>query len=428
MSTQVEKLEHNMVKLTIEVPAEGFEKAIQQAYNKNKNKISLPGFRKGHAPLQMIERMYGPSVFYEDAANICIQDTYPQESEETKLEFVSRPEFDVSQMEKGKPFIYTASAAVRPEVKLGDYKGIEVEKPAVQVTEEEIEQEVKKEQEKNSRMIDVDDRAVEKDDTVTLDYAGSVDGVAFEGGTAQDQKLVIGSGTFIPGFEDQLIGVKLEEEKDVTVTFPEDYQAKDLAGKTAVFKCTVHKIQMKELPQLDDDFAKDVSEFDTLDEYKADVKKNLTKRKEDEAKTAKENAAVDKLIEASEMDIPQPMIDSQVSQMFEDFAQRLQSQGIPMDMYLKYQNSDETKFKEQLKPQAEKRIKTRLVLEEVAKAENIEISDEKLDEEIKKMAEQYKMEPEKLKELIGDYEKEQMKKDMAVQEAVTVLSDNAREV
>ncbi|HUM83389.1 MAG TPA: trigger factor [Lachnospiraceae bacterium] len=428
MSTTVEKLEHNMVKLTVEVSAEDFDKAIEKAYQKNKNRISVPGFRKGHAPLQMIERMYGVGIFYEDAANLCIQETYPKESDDTKLEFVSRPEFDVSQMEKGKPFIYTAVSAVRPEVMLGEYKGLEVEKAPITVTDTEIDEEVKKEQEKNSRMIDVDDRPVEKGDTVTLDYAGTVDGVAFDGGTAKDQNLVIGSETFIPGFEDQLVGAALEEEKDVNVTFPEDYQAKDLAGKAAVFKCTVHKIQKKELPELDDDFAKDVSEFDTLDEYKEDVRKNLTEKKEKEAKTARENAAVDKLIEKSEMDIPKPMIDSQVSQMYEDFANRLKSQGIPIDMYLQYQGSDENKLKEQMRPQAEKRIKTRLVLEEVAKKENIEISEEKLDEEIKKMAEQYKMEPDKLKELLGDYEKEQMKKDMAVQEAVTLLTDNAREV
>ncbi len=428
MSTTVEKLEHNMVKLTVEVSAEDFDKAIEKAYQKNKNRISVPGFRKGHAPLQMIERMYGVGIFYEDAANLCIQETYPKESDDTKLEFVSRPEFDVSQMEKGKPFIYTAVSAVRPEVMLGEYKGLEVEKAPITVTDTEIDEEVKKEQEKNSRMIDVDDRPVEKGDTVTLDYAGTVDGVAFDGGTAKDQNLVIGSETFIPGFEDQLVGAALEEEKDVNVTFPEDYQAKDLAGKAAVFKCTVHKIQKKELPELDDDFAKDVSEFDTLDEYKEDVRKNLTEKKEKEAKTARENAAVDKLIEKSEMDIPKPMIDSQVSQMYEDFANRLKSQGIPIDMYLQYQGSDENKLKEQMRPQAEKRIKTRLVLEEVAKKENIEISEEKLDEEIKKMAEQYKMEPDKLKELLGDYEKEQMKKDMAVQEAVTLLTDNVREV
>ena len=308
MSTTVEKLEHNMVKLTVEVSAEDFDKAIEKAYQKNKNRISVPGFRKGHAPLQMIERMYGVGIFYEDAANLCIQETYPKESDDTKLEFVSRPEFDVSQMEKGKPFIYTAVSAVRPEVMLGEYKGLEVEKAPITVTDTEIDEEVKKEQEKNSRMIDVDDRPVEKGDTVTLDYAGTVDGVAFDGGTAKDQNLVIGSETFIPGFEDQLVGAALEEEKDVNVTFPEDYQAKDLAGKAAVFKCTVHKIQKKELPELDDDFAKDVSEFDTLDEYKEDVRKNLTEKKEKEAKTARENAAVDKLIEKSEMDIPKPMI------------------------------------------------------------------------------------------------------------------------
>lgn len=428
MSVKVDRLEHNMAKLTIEVPAEEFDQAIQKAYNKDKNKISLPGFRKGHAPLQMIERMYGPSVFYEDAANICINENYGKAVEESGVEVVSQPEIDVTQIEKGKPFIYTAEVALKPDVKLGEYRGLEVPKTEIKVDPKEIEEEIKKEQDKNSRMVDVDDRPVENGDIVTLDYEGSVDGTPFDGGKGTNQELTIGSGMFIPGFEEQLIGVKLEEEKDVNVKFPEEYQAKELAGKDAVFKCVVHKIQKKELPEINDDFAKDVSEFDSLDEYKKDVEKHLTEKKEAEAKTAKENAAVDKLIAASEIDVPEPMITSQVNQMYSDYAQRLQSQGIPIDMYLKYQKTDEAKLKETLKPQAVKRIKTRLVLEAVAKNEKIEVSDDRLKEEIEKMAKTYNMEPDKLTELMGDFEKKQMKEDMAVQDAVTLLADNAKEV
>jgi trigger factor len=427
MST-VERLEHNMVKITVEVPADEFNKACTKAYNRQKKNISIQGFRKGHAPQQLVEKMYGPAVFYEDAANLLINDTYSDEAKETGLEFVSRPEFDVDQMEKGKSFIYNATVAVRPEVTLGAYKGIEVKKQEIEVTDEEIEEALKKEQDKNSRLVDIEDRAVEDGDTLTLDYSGSVDGVQFDGGTAENQTLIIGSNSFIPGFEEQLIGTKTEEEKEVKVTFPAEYHAAELAGKEAVFKCVVHKIQSKELPELNDEFAQDVSEFDTLDAYKDSLKEDLVKQKESAAKTEKENQAVDKLIEASEMDIPDAMVDAQADQMYQDFAQRLQSQGIPIDMYLQYQGSDAAKMKEDLKPQALKQIKTRLVLEEVAKAENIEISDEKFDEELQKIADQYKMELDNLKKTVGDYEKEQMKKDMAVQEAVTVITDNAKEV
>jgi trigger factor len=428
MSNQVERLEHNMVKITVTVPAVDFDKARTQAYNRQKKSISLPGFRKGHAPQQLVEKMYGPEVFYEDAANLCINNTYNDEAQSTDLEFVSHPSFDVEQMEKGKDFIYTAEVAVRPEVKLGDYKGIEVKKQEIVVSDEDVDNEVKKEQEKNSRLVDVTDRAVEDGDTVILDYAGYADGEQFEGGTAEGQTLVIGSNSFIPGFEEQLIGAKIDEEKEVSVTFPEKYHAADLAGKEAVFKCTVHKIQKKELPEIDDDFAKDVSEFDTLAEYKEDVKKNLTRQREDAARTEKENQAVDKLIEASEMDIPDAMVDAQTEQEFDRFAQQLQSQGIPMDMYLQYQGSNADKLREEMKPQSLKQIQTRLVLEAVAEAEHIEITDERIDEEIKKIADQYKMEFEDLKKSVGDLEKEQMKKDLAVQEAVTLIAENAKEV
>ena len=429
MSVKVENLEHNMVKLTVTVPADDFSKALTQAYNRNKKNISIPGFRKGHAPQQLIEKMYGTGVFYEDAANILIPQTYPDEAESTGLEIVSRPEFDIEQIEKGKDFIYTATAAVKPAVELGAYEGIEVKKQDVTVTDEDVDAEIKKEQEKNSRLVDAEEgAAVENGDTINLDYSGSIDGVKFDGGTAEGQTLVIGSNTFIPGFEDQLVGVKAGEEKDVKVTFPAEYHAKELAGKDAVFACKVNKIQKKELPELNDEFAQDVSEFDTMDEYRESVKSNLVSDKEKAAKNAKTNEAVDKLIEASKMDIPDAMVASQAEQMYEDFARRLQSQGIPIDMYLQYQGSTEAKFKEDIKPQALKQIQERLVLEAVAEKADIKISDEDFDAEVKKIADQYKMDVDKLKESMSDYEKDQLKKDMAVQKAVELVTDSAKEV
>ena len=428
MSVKVENLEHNMVKLTVTVPADDFSKALTQAYNRNKKNISIPGFRKGHAPQQLIEKMYGTGVFYEDAANILIPQTYPDEAESTGLEIVSRPEFDIEQIEKGKDFIYTATAAVKPAVELGAYEGIEVKKQDVTVTDEDVDAAIKKEQEKNSRLVDAKEgEAVENGDTINLDYSGSIDGVKFDGGTAEGQTLVIGSNTFIPGFEDQLVGVKAGEEKEVKVTFPAEYHAKDLAGKEAVFACKVNKIQKKELPELNDEFAQDVSEFDTMDEYRESVKSNLVSDKEKAAKNAKTNEAVDKLIEASKMDIPDAMVASQAEQMYEDFARRLQSQGIPIDMYLQYQGSTEEKFKEDIKPQALKQIQERLVLEAVAEKADIKISED-FEAEVKKIADQYKMDVDKLKESMSDYEKEQLKKDMAVQKAVELVTDSAREV
>ena len=427
MSTQVEKLEHNMVKLTVEVSAEEFAKAVKAAYNKNKNKITIPGFRKGHAPQQLIEKLYGPVIFFEDAANALINQTYNEEAESTGLEFVSRPEFDVDQIEKGKPFIYTATVAVRPEVKLGQYRGLEVTRQETLVSDDEINEELKREQEKNSRLVEVD-RPVQDGDTVILDYSGSVDGEKFDGGTAENQTLVIGSGSFIPGFEEQLVGMAKDETKDITVTFPEEYHAENLAGKEAVFTCTIHKIQEKELPELDDEFAQDVSEFETLDEYKKSIMDKLTERKQRSAKAAQENEAVDKVIAASEMDIPEAMIDSQVTSMYQDYARQLQSQGIPIDTYLQYMGTTEEKVKSDMRPQALKQIQTRLVLEEVAKAESLEPNDLRLEEEIDKIAKQYQMETEKLKQSIGDFEREQMKKDIAVQEAITLILDTAKEV
>ncbi|MCI6465828.1 MAG: trigger factor [Faecalicatena sp.] len=427
MSLQVEKLEHNMAKLTIEVPAEDVEKALQAAYLKQRKQINMPGFRKGKVPRQMIEKMYGPEVFYDEAANKMIPEAYSKAYDECELELVSQPQIDVVQLEKGKSFIFTAEVAVKPEVTLGEYKGLSVDKVSTRVTAKEVDEEIEKERERNARTVDVTDRAVQDKDQVTLDFEGFVDGEAFEGGKGEDYPLTIGSGAFIPGFEEQLIGAEIDKELEVKVTFPEEYQAKELAGKEAVFKCTVHSIKAKELPELDDEFASEVSECETLDDYKAEVKKNIKERKEREGKEKKENQAVDKAIENSTMDIPEAMIDMQVRQMADDFARRIQQQGLSVEQYFQFTGMTEEKMMEELKPQAEKRIKTRLVLEAVVKAENIEVSDERLDEELQKMAEAYQMEVDKLKEFMGENEKKQMKEDIAVQEAVTLIADAAVE-
>ena len=427
MSLQVEKLEKNMAKLTIEASAEDFEKAIQKVYLKARGKINIPGFRKGKAPRKLIEKMYGTGVFYEDAANDLIPTAYAEALKDCDLEIVSRPEINVTQIESGKPFIFTAEVAVKPEVTLGEYKGVEVEKSDVEVTDEDINKEVDKERENNSRTIDVDDRAVESGDIIKLDFDGSVDGVPFAGGKAENYTLTIGSGSFIPGFEDQLIGTKIGEDKDVTVTFPEDYHEKSLAGKEAVFKCKVNAITVKELPDADDEFASEVSEFETLAEYKEDIKKKLTEKKEKEARAKKEAQAVEKAVENATMEIPDAMIDTQVQSMMEDFARRMQSQGLSLEQYFQFTGMDAKKMHDQMKPEALKRIQNSLVLEAVAKAENIEISDEKVDEEIAKMAEAYKMEVEKLKGIIGDSERDQMKKDLAVQTAADLIADAAKE-
>lgn len=427
MSVQVENLEKNMAKLTIEVSAEELEKALQSAYLKQKKNISIPGFRKGKVPRAMIEKMYGAGVFYEDAANALIPQAYSQAAEESKLDIVSRPEIHVEQIEKGKPFIFTAEVAVKPDVTLGEYKGVAVPVSHTEVTDEEVEAELKKEQEKNSRTITVEDRAAEKGDIVTIDFEGTVDGETFQGGSGKDYPLTLGSGTFIPGFEDQLVGAKAEDVADVHVTFPEDYNSEELKGKAAVFKCTVHKIETKELPELDDDFAKDVSEFDTLEEYKNSLREDLKKKKEDEAKREKENAAVDKAVANAQMEIPDAMLDTQAAQMVDNFARRLSAQGMSMEQYMQYTGQNAAALQEQMKPQALKQIQTRLVLEKVAQVENIQISDERLEEEFEKMAKMYGMEKDKLKEILGDAEKDQMREDLAVQEAVTFLADNAVE-
>lgn len=428
MSLQVEKLEKNMAKLTIEVSAEDLDKAMEKAYQKQKSRISLPGFRKGKAPRKMIESMYGKGVFMEDAVNSLVPQEYTKALGECDLEIVSQPEINVTQMEPGKALIFTADVAVKPEVTLGDYKGVEVPKSEIAVTDEEVDAEVKKEQDKNARTVAVEDRAAANGDITTIDFEGFVDGVAFEGGKGTDYALTLGSGTFIPGFEDQLVGANTGDHVEVKVTFPEEYQAKELAGKEAVFQCDVKKIETKEVPELDDEFAKDVSEFDTLAEYKEDVKKKLTEKKEKEARTAKENAAVDKAIENAQMDIPELMTKTECRQMMDDFSRRMQQQGLSMEQYFQFTGQSMDKMMEDMKPQALKRIQTRLVLEKIAEVENIQPTEDEVNEEISKMAEMYKMEADKLKDLIGENEMEQMKKDMAVQKAVTVIADAAVEV
>lgn len=427
MSLQVEKLEKNMAKLTIEVPAGDFEKALQSAYNKQKKKISVPGFRKGKVPRQMVEKMYGPEIFYDDAANELIPKAYEEEVKNSDLNIVSRPVIDIEQIQKGEAFIFTAEVALKPEVTLGEYKGLEVDAVSVEVTPEEVEEKVKEEAEKNARTITVEDRGVENGDDVILDFDGYVDGEAFEGGKGENYPLTIGSGSFIPGFEEQLVGAEPEKEIEVKVTFPEDYHAEELKGKDAVFKCTVHEIKTKEIPEIDDEFASEVSDFDTLDEYKEDLKVKLKEQKEKDAREQKEDQAVEKAVANASMEIPDAMIDEQVRMMVNEFAQNLQYQGLSLEQYSQITGMTKEKMEEEMRPQAVKRIESRLVLEAVVKAENIEVSEEKFDEEIKKMAENYRMEADKLRELMGEEELKNMKMDIAVQEAITLLADHAVE-
>lgn len=427
MSFKVEELGKSMVKLTIEVAADEFEKAMETAYQKNKNKLSVQGFRKGKAPRSVVEKMYGPGVFYEDAANEAMPDAYEKAATESGLDIVSRPEIDIVQIEKGKEFIFTATVAVKPEVTLGEYKGIEVDKTEVTVSDEEIDAELNRVREQNARILTVEDRPVADGDEVVIDFEGFVDGVPFAGGKGEDYKLVIGSHSFIDTFEEQLIGKSIGEEAEVNVTFPAEYHAEELAGKPAMFKVAVKGITAKELPELDDEFAVDVSEFDTLAEYKEDIKKNLLEKKEKDAKLAKEDAVVDKIIEAATMEIPDAMVETQTRQMAEEYAQRLQMQGLNLEQYFKFTGMNANSFMENLKPQALKRIQCRLVLEAVAKAENIEVSDEEFEKELETMAQSYRMEKEKLAELVSDKEKEQIKMDIAVQKAVDVVRDAAKE-
>ncbi len=428
MSVQVENLEKNMAKLTIEVSAEELEKALQAAYMKEKSKISVPGFRKGKVPRAMIEKMYGPEIFYDDAANSLIPNAYADAADESGLEIVSQPEIDIVQLEKGKAFIFTAEVAVKPEVKLGEYKGVEVEKADVTVTDEEVAAEIDKERNNNARTITVEDRAVQSGDQAVIDFEGFVDGVAFEGGKGENYPLTIGSNAFIPGFEDQLIGAEIGKETDVNVMFPAEYHEKSLAGKPALFKVTVKEIKVKELPELDDEFAQDVSEFNTLEEYKADVRKTLEGRKTVAAKDAKEEAVISKIIESSEMEIPEAMIKTQTRQMMEDFANRMQQQGLSMEQYFQFTGMDTAKLAEQMKPSALKRIQTRLVLEAIVKAENIEATEDEYKAEIQKMADMYQMEAEKVEELVGEYEADSIKEDIAIQKAAAMITEAAKEV
>ena len=428
MSYTVENLEKNMAKITIEVAPEEFEKAMVGAYQKQKNKISVPGFRKGKVPMAFLEKAYGPEMFYEEAANTCIQDAYPREMADSDLEIVSRPTVDVVQMEKGKPFIFTAEVALKPEVTLGDYKGIEVDKIQVEVTDEDMEAELKRVQQQNSRTIEVTDRAAQMDDEVTIDFEGFVDGKAFEGGKGSDYPLKLGSHSFIDTFEDQLVGKNIGEEVEVNVTFPEEYQAEDLAGKPAMFKVTIKGIKATELPELNDEFASEASEFDTMDEYKEDIRKTLLVKKETEAKREKESKVIDKIVENATMEVPDAMIEMMQEQMVDEFAQRLNYQGLNIEQYFKFTGSDMNTMKEQCKPEALRRIQSRLVLEAISKAEAIEVTEEDMDKELENMASMYQMDVEKLKEVVGEHESDSIKKDIAIQKAVDLVVEAAKEV
>lgn len=427
MSLQVEKLEKNMAKLTVEVGAEELEKAIEKAYQKQKKQISIPGFRKGKVPRQMVEKMYGKAVFYEDAANELIPDAYDKALSECEEDIVSSPKIEVTQIEAGKPFIFTATVALKPEVKLGKYKGLKIDKIDAEVTEEEVEAEINRERENNARNITVEDRPVKDGDMTTLDFEGFVDGVAFEGGKGENYPLTIGSGAFIPGFEEQLVGAEIGKEVEVNVTFPEDYQAEDLKGKAAVFKCTVKEIKEKELPELDDEFASEVSEFETLAEYREDVKKNLAEKKAKDAKNAREDAAVKAAVEVAEMEIPDAMLETQQRQMVDEFAQRITMQGLSMEQYFQFTGTNYQKMVDQVKPQALERIKSRLVLEAIAAAEKIEATEEEYEKELETMAEVYQMDVAKVKELMGEREKKNIMQDLAVRKAAEFVAENAKE-
>ena len=427
MSVQVENLEKNMAKLTIEVSAEDLEKALEAAYQKEKNKNSIPGFRKGKVPRAMVEKMYGAAVFYEEAANILMQQNYPAAVEESGADIVSRPTIDIVQIEKGKPFIFTAEVAVRPEVTLGKYMGVTVTKIDCTVSDEEVAEALEKERNNNSRTISVTDRPVQEGDTAVIDYEGFVDGVAFEGGKGENHSLEIGSHSFIDTFEDQLVGKNVGDEVEVNVTFPEQYHAADLAGKPAMFKVKINEIKVKELPELDDEFAQDVSEFDTLAEYKEDLKKRLEEQKENEAKRTKEDEAIQKIIDKSKMELPDAMVDTQCENMIEEFAQRIAQSGLSMEQYMQFSGLTLDALKEQVRPEAVSRIQSSLVLEAIAKAENIEVTDEDIDAEIEKMASMYGMEADKLKGYMGDAEKNSMKRDLEIQKAVALIMDNAKE-
>ena len=426
MNVQVENLEKNMAKLTITVDAAELEKAITKAYNKQKNSISVPGFRKGKVPQHMIEKMYGAEIFYEDAANIIMQDTYPQAYDESKLDIVSQPKIDITQLEKGKDFIYTAEVAVKPEVKLGKYKGVSVTKIDSKVTATEVNDTIKAELERNARVVTKNGKAA-KGDTTVIDFEGFINDVPFEGGKGENYDLELGSGSFIPGFEDQLIGHKAGEDVDVEVTFPENYQAKDLAGKPAVFKCHIHEVKGKDVPKLDDEYVADTTEFETVDEYKASVKERLENNKKAEGRRAQEDEAIAKIVEDSEMEIPDAMLDYQVENMINDFANNMAGQGLSLQQYMQFTGMTMDSFRDQVRPDALQRTQSSLVLEAIAKAEGIEASDADIDDKLEEMSKQYGMELDQLKNLVGDNEKESMKKDIAIEKAIEVVMDNIKE-
>lgn len=426
MSVKVENLEKNMAKLTIEVAVEEVDKAIEAAYQKQKKSISMQGFRKGKVPRAMVEKMYGVEVFYEDAANILMQNAYPTAMDESGLDIVSQPTVDVVQLEKGKTFIFTAEVAVKPEVELGTYKGVTVTKADTSVKAAEVNAEVEKEREANARTVSVTDRGVKKDDITIIDFEGFIDGTPFEGGKGENHELLIGSHSFIDTFEDQLVGKNVGEDVEVNVTFPEDYHAAELAGKPALFKVKIHEIKVKELPKLDDDFAQDISEFDTLKEYKADLKKKMVEEKERAAKRAQEDEAIQAIIDDSKMDIPEPMLQLQCQQMVDGMAQQMAQQGLSMDQYFQFTGTSMDQLMEQVKPEATNRIKASLVLEAIAAKEQFEISEEDVEAEITKMAEMYHMEVEKIKEIMGENEKESIKRDLSIQAAVNLITENMK--
>ncbi len=425
MSYTVENIEKSIISFTITVPAKDFEKEVIKAFNKNKSKYSVPGFRKGKATMQMVEKHYGYGVFLEDAVDFAIDATYPEVAKESGLEIVSRPEISIDHISKGEDFVYKAKVAIKPELELGQYKGIEVSKSSTEVTDEDIANELKNEQERNSRLVSVD-RAVEDGDHLVINFDGSVDGNHFEGGKGEDYPLVIGSHSFIEGFEEKLIGHKLEENFDIDVTFPEKYHAKDLAGKAAIFNVTIKDIKKKELPELDDEFASEVSEFDTLEEYKKDLANKLKIKKESEAKIKDENIVIEKVVENATLDIPKPMLDTQIDNMINDYARRMQAQGLALDQYMQYTGLTMDNLREQMKENAQKSIKTRLTLEKVVKLENIEATDEDIEKEFSKIATQYKMELDKVKEMFPKEQLEHMAMDIKVQKAAEFLVNNAK--
>ena len=425
MSVQVENLEHNTAKLTVTVDAKDFEKATDQVYKKRKGSFNLPGFRKGKAPKAMIEKFYGPEIFFEDAVNDLLPDEYAKAVEESGLDVVSRPEIDIVSVGKGEDLVFTAEVALKPEVELGQYKGLEVAKDSVEVSEDEVEAELKRAQESNAREVAIEDRPVKEGDVITLNYAGTVDGVPFDGGTAESQKLEIGSHSFVDTFEDQLVGMNIGDEKDVEVTFPEEYHSPEVAGKDAVFHVKVLGIKEKQLPEIDDDFAQDTTEFDSLEEYKEDIRSKLSQGKEERAKSKMENDLVEQIVESSKMDIPEGMIESQIDQMVQEFEQRISYQGLSFEQYLQYSGLSMDALRETMKPDAVKRIQGTLVLEAIAAAEELKADDDDLQAEFQRMAEMYQMEAEQIASFMGDEQKENMKKDLAVQKAIDLVREAA---